>query len=62
MGLFKKDFKNKNLIVLDIGTQFIKALMMEVDKNKAKGIIYAWTKESFCDEKNGNSEKSAGHD
>jgi len=52
MGLFKKDFKNKNLIVLDIGTQFIKALMMEVDKDKAKGIIHAWTKESFCDEKN----------
>jgi len=41
----------KNLIVLDIGTQFIKALIMEIDKKSGKGIVRAWAKEEFSNDK-----------
>jgi len=51
MGFFKKDFKNKkNLVVLDIGSQFIKALWLEVDKEENKGTLLSWTKENFVDD------------
>lgn len=35
----------KSVIVLDIGTQFVKGLILETAKNNGKGIIKAWTKE-----------------
>lgn len=35
----------KSVIVLDIGTQFVKGLILETSKNGNKGIIKAWTKE-----------------
>lgn len=50
MKFFKKDFKNKNLIVLDIGSQFIKALLLEVDKKEEKGTLIGWVKENFSDD------------
>jgi len=51
MKLFKKDFKNKkNLVVLDIGSQFIKALLLEIDREEERGILLAWVKESFADD------------
>ncbi len=43
--LKKKSAKNKNLIVLDIGTQFLKAIVLEVDKERKKGILHSWAKE-----------------
>jgi len=50
MRFFKKDFGNKNLVVLDIGSQFIKALLLEVDKNEKRGTLLAWTRENFVDD------------
>lgn len=51
MSLFRKDFKNKkNLVVLDIGSQFIKALLLEIDREEERGILLAWVKESFADD------------
>ncbi|MFZ5559760.1 MAG: pilus assembly protein PilM [Patescibacteria group bacterium] len=50
MKFFKKDFKQKNLIVLDIGSQFIKALLLKVDKKEGRGILLGWAKENFSDE------------
>jgi cell division ATPase FtsA len=47
---FNKDFKNKNLIVLDIGSQFIKTLFLKIDNEERKGILLAWTKEHFVDD------------
>ena len=50
MRFFKKDFKNKNLIVLDIGSQFVKALFLEISEEGERGNLLNWTKEkSFCD-------------
>ena len=43
--LRKKSAKNKNLIVLDIGSQFLKAMVLEVDKERKKGILHSWAKE-----------------
>jgi len=51
MSFFKKDFKNKkNLVVLDIGSQFIKALLLEVDRNEGRGILLGWAKDNFVDD------------
>ena len=50
MRFFKKDFGNKNLIVLDIGSQFVKALLLEVDKNEKRGTLLAWARENFVDD------------
>jgi len=50
MKFFKKDFKNKNLIVLDMGSQFIKALLLEVDKKEERGVLLGWAKENFSDD------------
>ena len=41
----------KNLIVLDIGTQFIKAAILGIDKKEKRGIIKAWTKDFFLHNK-----------
>lgn len=52
---FKKNFekrKGKNLIVLDIGTEFLKALFLEVDRQEEKGILRNWVKEPFTDLEN----------
>lgn len=50
MKASKKDSNKKNLIVLDIGSQFAKALLLEIgDENK--GIIHHWAKESICNQK-----------
>jgi cell division ATPase FtsA len=51
MRFFKRKAKNRNLIILDLGTQFIKALLLEIDKNSQKGIVRALTKESFKNDK-----------
>ena len=49
MGFFKKDFKNKNLIALDIGSQFVKALLLEIDAEGKKSLL-SWAREkSFND-------------
>ncbi len=37
--------RGKNLIVLDIGTQFLKALFLEVDEQKERGILRSWARE-----------------
>ncbi|PJE57736.1 MAG: hypothetical protein COU82_00250 [Candidatus Portnoybacteria bacterium CG10_big_fil_rev_8_21_14_0_10_38_18] len=51
MSLFRKDFKNKkNLVILDIGSQFIKALLLEVDREEEKGNLLGWAKENFVDD------------
>jgi len=45
---FRKDLKKRqgrNLVVLDIGSQFLKALFLEVDKDEEKGILRNWIKE-----------------
>ena len=52
MGFLKKDLQNKNLIVLDVGDQFIKALLLDVD-DQGRGIIHSWTKESISDKEKG---------
>jgi len=50
MGFFKKDSKNKNLIVLDIGSQFVKALLLEIDQEERRGTLLSWAREkSFND-------------
>ena len=50
MGIWKKDLKNKrNIVVLDIGSQFVKALFLEVDNEKRKGILRNWIKEPTVD-------------
>ena len=50
MGFFKKDFKNKNLIVLDIGSQFVKALLLEINEEEGRRNLLSWAKErSFND-------------
>lgn len=46
--VLKKDLnrvRGKNLIVLDIGSQFLKALFLEVDKQEEKGILRSWARE-----------------
>ncbi len=50
MGFFKKDFKNKNLIVLDIGSQFLKALLLEINGKSEEKNLLGWSKESFSGE------------
>lgn len=50
MRFFKKDFKDKNLIVLDIGSQFVKALLLKVDRNEKRGVLLAWARENFVDD------------
>lgn len=40
----------RNLIVLDIGTQFLKALFLEVDTEREKGILRNWVKEKIEDD------------
>lgn len=50
---FGRNFKKpraRNLVVLDIGTQFLKALFLEVDKEKEKGILRNWIKEKIDDD------------
>lgn len=52
MGLRKK-FKKigaKNLIVLDIGTEFLKALFLEVNEEEERGILRTWVKEKVGDD------------
>jgi len=50
MRFFNKDFTNKNLIILDIGSQFIKALLLKVDKKEKKGVLMGWAKEYFIND------------
>jgi cell division ATPase FtsA len=50
MRIFKKDLGNKNLIVLDIGSQFLKALLLEIDKEEERGILQSWTREKIVDD------------
>lgn len=49
---FKKDLKTrgKNLVVLDIGTEFLKALFLEVDKKEEKGILRSWVRDRVVDD------------
>lgn len=49
MKVFRKtdDIQAKNLVVLDIGSQFLKALFVEVDKKECKGVLRAWVKEEI---------------
>jgi len=58
---------NKNLIVLDIGTQFIKAVLLEITQEDKRGIIRFWTKEPIvksineaCQKAVKNLEKKSG--
>jgi len=37
----------KNLVVLDIGSQFLKAMLLEVDRQSGKGILRNWVKEKL---------------
>jgi len=49
MNFFKKDFKNF-LIVLDIGSQFVKALLLETNEEEKRGTLLGWAREkSFND-------------
>jgi len=49
MSFFKKDSKNF-LLVLDIGSQFVKALLLEINSEERRGTLLAWSKEkSFND-------------
>lgn len=51
----KKDFekrKGKNLVVLDIGTGFLKALFLEVDMVEEKGILRNWVREEIVNDWN----------
>lgn len=53
MGILKKDLKksrSKNLIVLDIGSQFLKALFLEIDREEEKGILRSWVKEKVIND------------
>jgi len=54
MGFLKQDLQNKNLVVLDIGSQFLKALLLETNKEK-KGIIHCWSKEVILKNNNGGT-------
>lgn len=46
MGIWKRNLENKkNVVVLDIGSQFLKAVLMEIDKKEGKGIVLGWAKE-----------------
>lgn len=45
-----KKRRGKNLIVLDIGSQFLKALFLEIDKEEKKGILRSWAKEEVSDD------------
>lgn len=46
MGIWKRNLENKkNVVVLDIGSQFLKAVLMEIDKKEGKGIIKGWARE-----------------
>jgi len=50
MMFLNKDFRNKNLVVLDIGSQFIKALLLKVDKEEKRGVLIGWAKEYYLDD------------
>jgi len=50
MRFFKKDFKNKNLIVLDIGSQFVKALLLEINEEEGGRNLLSWAKEKSFDD------------
>lgn len=43
--MFKKSSTSKNLIILDIGTQFLKALALEIDRDDRAGILHDWVRE-----------------
>ena len=50
MKASKKDSTKKNLIVLDIGSQFAKALLLEINDGN-RGIIHHWAKEPIYNKK-----------
>jgi len=50
MGFFKKDLKSKNLIVLDIGSQFLKAILLEINEEAGTRNLLSWTKEKSFSE------------
>jgi len=60
MRVFRKiqDDRVKNLVVLDIGSQFLKALFLEVDKKEGRGVLRSWVKQEIKDNIDGVCQKA----